>query len=417
LSLPEIKDTLTGYTFEWKPEHISIQVSRLKAHSDGRLTGEVIITTSADDYDPHLYQAQFNFSAGRSRKELAKILFEQSPNLLKLTRWAEILEQLCVHTIRRMRAGEPVKKLAIDDSDIPPPEYLLEPILLKGLPTIIFGDKGVHKTTLSILFAMCLLLPWNDNPLGLGAPDRSIKTLILDWEQEDNIVRYYAKQLRIGMNLPYFELDYRHCAQPLVSDLDQIRQHMDENETEVIIIDSLGAACGGELNKPEPALSFFSALRQLKTTPLILAQQSKDPDTKRKSPFGSTYFTYYSRSIFELIKAENTEPSQADIALFHRWANYSALHRPIGYHLNYNGAGISVESQAVDMGQFIARHNVQSAVYELLKRGALKPKEIANQLRESDNSVRVALSRLMKAGKLVHTEEGYGRLSKDVLDD
>ena len=411
MSIPEVKDTLTGYEFSWETEQIIIAVSRLKEHNDGRVIGEINVTTTAEDYNTHLHQAQLNFSAGRTRKELAKTLQGRVPDLLTLAKWDDIVEQLCVKAIARLREGDPVELLQIDDRDIPRPEYLLEPILLQGTPTIIFGEKGVHKTTLAILFAICLILSWKDNPLGLVPVDRTIKTLILDWEQERNIVAYTAKQLRVGLDLPYVELSYRHCASPLANDLEQIRQHIYDCGAEVIIIDSLAAACGGELVKTEPANNFFAALRKLKVTSLILAQTSKE-ESKKKSIYGNAIFTYYARTIFEAVKAESVEPTRHDVALFNRHANYNSLRPPLGFHLNYNGTGISIESQSVSVDQFIEKYTTQQAILESLKSGAMKPKDLADKLEISESAVKMALSRLKKKGKVTPTEYGYGLLSK-----
>jgi len=415
VSLPDIKEALNEYEFKWKAEQVTIQATLLKEHSDGRVTGDITITTQAKEYHPHIHQSQFNFSAGRTRETLAKTLHSRVPDLISLKQWEDIIEQLCVKIVAMIREGEPALELAIDDTKNIPPEYLLEPILLKGLPTIIYGEKGANKSTLSILFSICMLLPWKDNPLGLVCPTRSIKSLILDWEQDKEIVQYQAKCLKDGMNLPYFDVYYRHCARPLANDLPQIARNISKVGAEVIIIDSLGAACGGELNKPGPALDFFAALRELRIASIILAQTSKDTESKKKTVFGSTYFTYYARSVFELVKADEIDKTSSDIALFNREANYSARHDPIGFHLTYNGTGIMVQRQDVNIGQFIKRHSTQQAIYEVLKRGAMKPKEIAKETGENENAVRVALSRMKAAGKIVMTDQGYGLLSKDIM--
>ena len=40
MTLPQITDTVTGYIFSWQKEQITIEVSRLHTHSDGRVTGD-----------------------------------------------------------------------------------------------------------------------------------------------------------------------------------------------------------------------------------------------------------------------------------------------------------------------------------------------------------------------------------------
>ena len=77
MSKPSITESLGGYVFTWTDELITIKVSRMDIHKDGRVTGELLITTEAKDFNTVLHpQTQFNFSADRTRKELIKSLTE-----------------------------------------------------------------------------------------------------------------------------------------------------------------------------------------------------------------------------------------------------------------------------------------------------------------------------------------------------
>ena len=81
------------------------------------------------------------------------------------------------------------------------------------------------------------------------------------------------------MNVDPFYIKYRSCALPLYQDLEQIKEAIDYYGANLLIIDSLGLASGGEPKETEPALKFFAALRQLKTTSLILGHNSKNSET------------------------------------------------------------------------------------------------------------------------------------------
>ena len=402
-----VSEKIGGYVFAWKDLGISITVSRLIVHkSDGRVTGEIVVQSvnDAGDMINIFPSTQLNFSSDRTRVGLAKNLsvkYKQFP-------WGEILDQLCDGVQERARKGEPVQELWTSAEGIKPPEPLLEPILYKGLPTVIYGDKGVHKSTLALAFYFCLVLPWHDNPLGLQAPDRSVKTLILDWETEGTITQYYGKKIQDGHGLPGLIVQHRRCHLPLADDLEQIWGHILDKKAEVIIIDSLAAAAGGELNKPEIALTFFSALRQLKTTSLLIAQNSKDPESQRKTIFGSVFFTYYARNILELCKSEATSEDVFDIALFHRWCNIGKLHKPMSFNLHYNETGLIIARQPFVAAEFITKLTNDQKILEFLKRGALKPKEVAKATGISENYARVSLSRLKKKGLVIQIDDSWG---------
>ncbi|MBW2672335.1 MAG: AAA family ATPase, partial [Deltaproteobacteria bacterium] len=265
MTVPTVTDCVGGYVYEWEQEQVHVEVSRLRSDSKGAVHGEVIIRTSAPGYAPHLHQAQFNFSSTTSRKGLAKSLSEAYK-----ANWVEILEQVCVNTLERFRKGEPVIDLWTSDN-VSPPEYLLEPLIIRNYPTIIFGDPSTAKSTISLILTQIVQLPWTDNPLGLRCPDRPVRCLYLDWETDYETIQWQMTTLQRGMGLPPLMLNYRNCALPLSQDVDQIRRHILDTGSELIIVDSLGLAAGGELKETTPALTFYAALRQLKTTALILA--------------------------------------------------------------------------------------------------------------------------------------------------
>lgn len=405
---PEVSEIINGYIFNWPDEHLSIKVSRLSVHKDGRVTGEILITTDAEDFkSPILHPpTQINFTADRTRKELAKTLSEKYSD--QQWDWIAIIDQLSFKIQELAREGEPVKEIWTYE-DAPPLEYLLEPILIRGMPTVIFGEKGSTKSRLAIIVATCLLLPWHDNPLELVVPERSIKALILDWETEWDIVRYEVKRLQLGMSLPDFPVFYRRCNLPLADDIEQIQQHIEKVKAEVLIIDSLGAAAGGELNKPEIALNFFSALRRLKRTSLIIAQTSKSEEGK-KSIFGSTYFTYYARSIFELCKGEDIGGDDIHVALFHRWCNISKTHQPIGFNFHFEDNWVTVEREPVSIREFLAKIGTQQQIMELIKAGPLSTKEIMESLGISRANADKTLQRLRTKNKIVKVEDKWGLL-------
>lgn len=403
---PEIKEQIDGYTFHWEDQKVSIVVNRIVVHRDGRVTGEILIRTENPEYSPILMPStQLNFSAERTRTSLAKNLKDKYPDF----NWDGILDELAYYIQDMARQGEPVQELWTSDN-IKAPEYLLEPFIYKGLPNIIFGEKGVNKSTLALVFYACLVLPWHDNPLSLNVPNRSVQSLILDWETEGDIVQYYAKRLQEGMDLPPFPVNYRRCALPLLNDIEQIQQHIQKTGSEIIIIDSLGAAAGGDLKTPEIALNFFTGLRRLKTSSLIIAQTSKDEETKRKRVFGSVYFEYYARNIWEISKSESISDDEYDIALFQRHSNLSSQQKPVGFRLQYNGMGMRIDRVSVDIRDFISKVTTKAKVENYLKEadGMKTTQEIVDGVGVLRNTVDVTLNRMLKNKQVVKCNNKWG---------
>ncbi len=407
--MPEITPLNTGYELTYAEHDVVIRVSRLDVHKDGHVTAFIkIISKVKDKAITLLPSAQFNLSAPRTRSELAKNLTEKRGDVP----WRDVIDYLCREIQERAWVGEPGEVLQVsDESEVVHPSYLLEPVVMKGVPSVIFGEKGVHKTILSLLFCICIELPWQDNPYGLTTNTHLTRIAMLDWESDRDLTMFNLQRLLRGAGQTYAELNYRRCNRPLTDDLEQISNFLDDKECDFILIDSLGAASGGKLNDPEPALKFFEALRILGRTSLLIAQTSKNEDGT-KTIFGSTYFQYYSRNIFELRKSIDTMGrDETKVALFHQIGNYSGTHDPIGFRLHFSADTISVTREELQTGEFLERVNRQKMILELLRDGPMTTMQLAEKCQTSEGNVRITMKRLADKNLAQRTEKGAWGLS------
>ena len=400
---PNVTDNINGFTFSWPDYGISIVAGRIQVHrTDGRVSGEIYVQAVNGSgntiiiYPPTSY----NFSADRTRKELTRSLITKNPELP----WNEIVDQLCFGVQERARKGEPVVELTTI-GNVKPPEYILYPLIVKNYPNVIFGDPSASKSTLAVILAQVVMLPWSDNPMGMTAPNRSIKVLYLDWETDADTIQWQTTMLQRGMvDTEILFLQYRQCSQPLAQDIEQIKTHIADTKADLIIIDSLGLAAGGELKETQSALSFYAALRNLKTTSLILAHNSKDRESKTRSIYGNQFFTAQARNVWELRKNQDTDSDELAIALFHRKPPpFSKLHKPLGFKLVYNNeAGkMTIEhSDPKTVGEFLEQMGLKSQILEALKSGAKTNKELATELESSEHQVRSRCGDLKKQKKI-----------------
>ena len=404
MSKPTISTTAAGIAFVWEDEKLKIENSRLRSHSsDGRVTGELFITSPLAGNKPIYPLTSFNFTSERTRQSLIKTLSENYPRW----QWNDIINQLCLGIVERVRIGEPVQELWTSE-DVPAPQFLLEPILYKGLPTIIFGEKAVCKSTIAIIAYTCLILPWHDNPLGWTAPSRPVRTLLADYEVDYEITQYNAKRLQTGMGLPAFPVYYRRCSLPLADDIEQFQWHITELKAEAIIIDSLGPAVGGDLKLPGEALRFTTALRQLRCAALIIGQTSKEKDKKQASVFGSTFFEYYSRNILELRKVQEEGEDTLDIALYHRYCNLGRRQPAMGFKMHFSETGIEISRKEITAPELVERMSTQYRIMNLLKSGAMSTKEIMEELDIPRGNAGMCIKRLKDKGKILKVEDKWG---------
>jgi len=407
---PTITDKISGYVFNWDDYGISITTNRINVHkTDGRVTGELFVDAVNGNgemvtiYPPTSY----NFSSDRTRNQLAKSLLIKNSKVP----WADMVDQLCFGVQDRARKGEPVQELQTS-GDIKPPEYLLNPLIIKNYPNVIFGDPSSSKSTLAVILTQVLMLPWDDNPMGLIAPDRSIKVLYLDWETDADTIRWQTTMLQRGMDAGVLFVSYRQCSQPLASDIEQIKMRISETEAEVVIIDSLGLAAGGELKETQPALGFFSSLRELKVTSLILAHNSKDRESKTRSIYGNQYYTAQARNVWEVRKNQDTDSSEMDIVLFHRKPPpFAGLHKSLGFKIVFdNEAGVMniSPSDPKRVAEFLEQMGTKQRILELLKEGSLTNDEIKDSLDISRSNTDQTLKRLKDKELIVKVGNKWG---------
>lgn len=395
LQPPDIKKSLTGYSLSWK-EGLTINVSNLKHKSDA-LKGEIVIKTTLQGYSPHLHQTVFNFTSTRAKAELEKELHKVCADIP----WEVAIEQMRVKILQAFREQSQVE--VIDGSGQPPEfKYTIEPIALHGLPAIIFGSGGTGKSTFALYLAALIQSGQSTKNLKVTEPH---KILYLDWETNRHIIAYqYSKICKsIGKALP---LHYLKCSLAFVDCINVIKKHIDTVGADVLIIDSLGLACGGNLMDPDNANQFFLALSQLETTTIILHHTSKS-DNDNKTPFGTVYFWNNARNIFEIRKMQEQGADDMVIGVFHRKANYDKLVAPMALRIHHNETAISVEE--VDVQDYFPDElSVADRIYNLLiTTGKLSAKEIAGALNLRQDTVRMTLNRMRSKGQTQKLGESW----------
>jgi hypothetical protein len=408
MSLPKITPDISGYTYCWESEKITIECRRLSLHS-GEIKGEICISSNAPGNNAsHLHRANFNFSSDTARDRLATSLGKRME-----ADWRAILEQTCVYTMDYFRKGETIEELNSDNSEAQSPEFLFYPFVIRNYPTIIFGDPSSSKSLFALIASSIMMLPWYDNPLEWRAPNRPLRLLYLDWETDASTVNWNLSCLQRGMELPPLFLNYLHCSMPLYYDVEQVAEKIVDCKADVIIIDSLGLAVGGDLNATEPALNFWGAWRKLKTTSLILAHTSKNSEEKKKSVYGNVYYTAEARSIWEIRKSQETGSKEMDVALFNRKPPpFTGLLHPQGFHVDFEGVGeisnkiIISQSSPQSVSEFVTAMGTQAQIEELLKEGSKTTSEIEEAVGITNANARNALKRLKDKNKITKLGDG-----------
>ncbi len=403
---PEVTETINRMTFHWPTLELKVIAGKI---ADDGVAELWFYHSNGSVRDKLLHVAKSNLLSSSTMTQLAKRLTQNSGE----APWSQIMTYLSASIMEYQRRGEPSVVIETNDKIIEHPGYYIEPIILRGAPSVIYGDKGVNKTTLALT---CLGLIANgdmESPSEL-TPNGKVGVGMLDWESNQALTEYTVSRLIHGHTLKPFKLPYLRCKQPLTDDIDRIAGFVDDNQITVVLIDSLGQAAGSDKFDSAgkgAALKFFECLRLLNVTPLIIGQNSKNEEGK-KSIYGSTYYTYYSRNIFELKgKQDEKDSSRQHIILLHQEANYSKKYSPMGFCVDYTDTTITIKREAASIAEFIEKLSQTKEVLEFLKDGAKSVKAISDEFGLSANRTRVILSRAKTKNMVISLGSGMWGLT------
>ena len=289
------------------------------------------------------------------------------------------------------------------------PRYQVYPILRSRQPTTLWGDSGQGKSWLAIYLSALVEHGQTHNGLvaDLG------RVLYLDWETSREMVEERVAAVKAGLGDlidPDWELRYQRETRPLVDLITDLEKYVQREEIELVIVDSVGLALGGQFNDGEVVLRMFEAIRQLDTTTLLVDHQGKGEDGADRGAIGSSYKKHMSRSVWELRGAEGPNDSRR-IGLYHRKTNYSRLHKAFGLsltvHEDENEIARSAVFERVDVREdadLSAGLSVPQRIMDYLRSGGKTVAEISEDLGIQQPAARLALNRLGNAEKVTQLD-------------
>jgi len=386
-----------GYKLEWQGLNLKVIIDHIISDTDS----EIVVCEN----DVPIYISGFKLLSISHKTELSRALSK-----IKKIDWDKIINQITSKVLYEIRKGEDVIWLT-SDYGRQAPEYLLSPLFIKNSPNIIYADQSSAKSLFMTMLDIILSLPEYENKdgfrfsetLGLSS-DKYHTVLFCDWENNPYITGWTKQCLLRGfdnMDEEGIPIAYLHCALPLYKMISHIQNKIQETKADVIIIDSLGASVGADLNATEPAFQFFTALRQLPVTPLIIAHTAKDINNKRKTVYGNAYYSNEARVTWEITKQQEAGSNELNITLFNRKpAPFTAIHNPLGFKFTFDANKIYIEkSEPLQDKQNISDDNKpepMDIVAEILETSGktMTPKQIANTANLNESTVRSCVKRL-----------------------
>jgi len=389
---------------EWIAKQILAEARGLKEHSDGRIGGHLRVWTTLPGVARDLRSAQFTFTALRSRTELVSDLAKKIPEV----NWDTMIEFLCAKVTDYVQGGEPVEEI-LAGQQVEPTRFALWPLLIEHHPVILFGQEGTAKSYLALLITYLAVSNSREvEALGLRV-DSPLKSLLyLDWEGTADVVRERLNMLQRGMQLPTVPFQYRRCTRPLFSDIDAIKASV-KGTPDLIIVDSLIPAAGGDPSSPQVANELFTALRSFGATSLLIGHAPKHTaNTAGASVFGSGVFQFLTRSLWEIRRDQEEEEDTILVGLVHKKMNYGRRERPLGFRFTFTPDSVTVTRE--DVAALPSMENARGPGARIMKcltdGGKMSPAQIAEALDLEQNVVRAHLSYLRGRGRVICLQRG-----------
>ena len=295
-------------------------------------------------------------------------------------------------------------------------EYLIEKIGVKGYPIVAFGAGGVAKSFAMLSAGIAIASASGvDEWLGLRILEHGY-VLYLDFELDVEEQHRRVRDLCVGLGV-MAPKKLAYLSGVGVSPEEAFKKALafvHDYKAKAVIIDSMGLAMQGDMEKGRDVLAFhgryINPLRRAGTTPFIVDHEGKlqtGEKHKDKSPFGSAYKAWASRSVLQFVFEEYREAtSELDVRVRQTKTNFGPKIDPIGVRFTFEEKKVSMGTYELPDEELLEEESrpVKERVLIALRLEGATNKQLQQLTGASEGTVRNKLSEL-RADNLI-TDDG-----------
>ena len=167
----------------------------------------------------------------------------------------------------------------------------------------------------------------------VGLTPTKANVLYLDWEDGEQNLDERLKALAKGLNIETPQLYYQYMDGMFRDQVHMVAKRIADNNIDLIIIDSKGAAIGGRINEADTTVQLFNYIRSLRVTSIVIDHVAKQSAI---GPIGSTYTVAEARNVWEMRAGEHRAPNKMWIGFYHRKTNMSRKHNPFALEFTFD---------------------------------------------------------------------------------
>lgn len=331
---------------------------------------------------------RLKINSDTSKEQAVRMLkvFDNKENK-EVYQWLIIVNKLC-STIDKIIKD---KKQLFWLPEITPKQttWVYEPFIQEDQINTFFGMGGSCKTLLALYFSTIVA-------------SKGTKVMLVDYENDGSSWADKIKKMSsIGDEMNYAYYDTEHI--PLVEQVDKIKSVIKTNNIKLVIIDSASMATGSSTSDEQYVLRFISALKQLRTTVVVIAHQRKNDG--EKTPIGSIQFENQARNVWNFkSEVDNYDNSVLHVACTHTKANNTFIRKtPICFKVAY-GEKIDITNEdAIENFSDKLSHNERIADF-LRNNAGSTSKDISDGLDISYSTIRKELTKGKGKGQFKNNE-------------
>lgn len=408
-----IKIRDSTYEGIWKTAGIRAEVNRMTNERNKDIRAELTVHSSRPIGSGLLLQTRIPITSSTSKKSFATDLHSMD-GTIESSVWRAMIEQLCASVIVDYRKGSPSERISGTTMDIKT-HWLIEPLVELQSPTIIFGEGSAGKSLLAQYISVLCDEGMTHNGITIKEP---LKVLYADWETNKLEVenRFSMVRKALGVledsdgNLVESNIQYKKCDKPIDDEAEGIQLDIDKHGIDLLVIDSVGMALGGDANDSSVINAFWRKLSQFKVSILALDHPNKaGMMSNRADPTslnGSQYKVAGVRQLFGLVKSrEMAAENKIQVTLVHSKHNNTARQQPMGFEYVFNSIALEdiKRINPDEMGKSDLR--VVLSQFDQIKAAvatsAKTAEEVAAHMDKTVLQIRSRLSEMVRRGDLI----------------
>lgn len=379
------------HIYVWESVGLELVIERFREDKGSLYADVAPRSTNGSGFLP---PDKLNLGSARSIKQYANTLSERG--LLSSDEWFNVLSQASALSVRRFREGEPSVVLAGVEWR-GKPRYVVAPYIDRHGTTILFGDGAVSKSVHALAFGVSVAVGTTI------IPNTSVRetgpVLYLDWEADAETHAERLEAICSGHGIePPENLHYMRRVGSLGSSVREIRREIAARGAVFTIVDSIGAACGGDPEQAASIITAMNAIRAFGVPTLAIHHIAKDAKDKTK-PFGSVYSPNLARRTWRLDK----EQAAGEGAIYVRAINFKANNGKLEQSLSHS---VRFDTDDLDNLQEVAfgggapgrmprsgSTGLKWAIAKELRSGGMTVQELALSIDAKEDSVSKTLRR------------------------